>query len=283
MRKLLYIIKSYLKSPPHYWIKNILWRFPRTISDVECIFVVGTPRSGTTLLQRILDTHSELFSLHSETAIFSFQNYFDPYKLHFDLSQNESNTLLRKSRDNIDFFSNGVKLLMHKNDNKIFVEKTPQHVIYLGLLLKHFPKAKFIHIVRDGRDCYCSALNHPWIPQANSIIRFAKYYRKCLNAGIKNSVSERVYTIKYEKLVQNPTEEIPFLMKFLKLKFESNQMDVNQLSNDRRASYKHFNKLYSPINSTSINRWHKELSKKEIDAFNKIAKEQLTYFNYKLE
>lgn len=89
------ILREHMKTP-RYLIKNVTWRFPSTISDVEVIFVMGTPRSGTTLLQKILEAHSGLYSIQAETAIFSLRNYWSPGRKHFDLSSEKVKELLKK-------------------------------------------------------------------------------------------------------------------------------------------------------------------------------------------
>ena len=74
MKNLILILLSHLKTP-QYILKNILWRFPKSISKEEIVFVMGTPRSGTTLIQKVFEAHSKLFSIDGETAMFSFQNF----------------------------------------------------------------------------------------------------------------------------------------------------------------------------------------------------------------
>ena len=60
---------------------------------------------------------------------------------------------------------------------KRFVEKTPQHILHLPFILKWFPQAQVIHLVRDGRDCYCSSKINIDIPQNKSAKEFASYWK----------------------------------------------------------------------------------------------------------
>ena len=154
MKNFLLIIKSHLKTP-QYFLKNISWRINSSVTQKKLIFVLGCPRSGTTLLQKVLESHKSMYSIQSETAIFSYQNFWDKNRMLFDLDKEIRDSLLKKSKDNVDFFENCVSYLDNINKGKIFIEKTPQHIIKLDFLLNHFPNAKFVHIVRDGRDCYC--------------------------------------------------------------------------------------------------------------------------------
>ena len=165
MKNLILILLSHLKTP-QYILKNILWRFPKSISKEEIVFVMGTPRSGTTLIQKVFEAHSKLFSIDGETAMFSFQNFWEPNRMHFKLEKVKRDKFLSDSKDSVDFFTKCVQHLKSLNSGKKFIEKTPQHIKHLKFLLKHFPNAKFVHVVRDGRDCYCSARQHPFIPQS---------------------------------------------------------------------------------------------------------------------
>ena len=83
MNRIILLAKTY--RDPACWWPNVTWRFPRTISEGNPVFVVGAPRSGTTLLQRMLSVHPDLFSIEAETGLFSMQNIFDPARRHFDL------------------------------------------------------------------------------------------------------------------------------------------------------------------------------------------------------
>ena len=281
MKNIYYILLGHLKTP-QYIFKNIWWRINSSISKEKLIFVIGTPRSGTTLLQKILESHNSLYSIHSETAIFSFRNFFNPKRNLFLLEDTVKNSILKVSKDNIDFFSRCVNYLNQHNKGKVFVEKTPQHIIHLSFLIKHFPNAQFVHILRDGRDSYCSALKHGNIPQSSSIKRFSKYYNKCLNQGIINYDYKRLYTIKYELLAQNPKLEIEKLMSFLNLEFENQQLDYRLRSEDKRAKREVFKKLNEPINTASIGKWKKQLTKDEKTSFNRYAQKALEFFGYSL-
>ncbi len=277
VKQVLDLVKSYILTPKYLW-ENVKWRYPTTISDLNVIFIIGAPRSGTTLLQKILSSHTGLFSIQDETGIFSYQNIFDLKRKHFGLSDQEQLRLFKESKDIIDFFERGVKMIPHEH-NQMFVEKTPQHIMYLKFLMKHFPNAKFIHIVRDGRDCYCSAKNHPTMPQNTSLKQYAKYWKKCVLNVIENQNSN-LLTITYENLSSFPKESVTKIMKFLNLKFEEHQLDSNMYKDDPRAKLSQFQKLNSKIEPSSVNRWEKELSDEEKKDFLYLARNELLYFKY---
>ncbi len=271
-------IKSY--QNPRHWVKNVTWRFPRTVSQKKVVFVVGAPRSGTTLLQRVLSLHPDLFSIEGETGLFTKQNIFAPERQHFGLSTDLIEQLFLESRDIVDFFNRGLDHLVEDNPAARFVEKTPQHVFQLATLSKRFPQASFIHIVRDGRDCYCSARKMAEIPQAQSITRFAKYWLRCVRSPMQASLGARIRHVKYEDLVRHPEQELGSLMSFLGLAVDPKQLDAGQIGQDHRASVDAFKKLAQPINDGSTQRWQTELSSDENRVFITLAKSGLKEFNY---
>jgi hypothetical protein len=231
-------------------------------------------------MQRVLSSHSKLFSIPGETGLFSLQNIFA--RRHFGLSQDDLNSLYQSSSDIVDFFSKSVLKISTENANARFVEKTPQHVLHLKFIKKHFPYAKVINIVRDGRDCYCSSLSHPHIPQNKSVRKFARYWKKCIQAARLEGNSERVHTLRYEAFCENPASALGEVMNFLGLEAESSQLEVNMIRNDPRASSPQFQRLNESITNSSTGRWRADLSEIAAREFEQIASNELQLHGYEL-
>lgn len=272
---------SYLSTPSRL-LDNITWRFPKTISDLNIVFVVGAPRSGTTLMQKILESHSSYTSIDSETGMFSKQNIFDKNRHHFGFSEKKIEILFRQSKDIVDFFTRCVHELDDVKCGRIFIEKTPQHAMHLSFILKFFPNAKVVHIVRDGRDCYSSAKKHSEIPQNSSPKRYARYWKSCVAGPMSSDCFARVYNVKYEDLVVDPKGVITQTMEFLGEGFEVSQVDPKVFGKDKRANMKEFEKLNKDINDNSVGRWKYDLDQVEIKEFEKIAYDELRYYGYPL-
>ncbi|MDP7030410.1 MAG: sulfotransferase [Phycisphaerales bacterium] len=281
MSALTAVVSSHLRTP-HLIVRNIRWRMPRTVSDRRLIFVVGAPRSGTTLLQRVLASHSKLFSIQGETGIFSARNIFA--RDHFKLSKEDTSSLFVQSKDIVDFFSRGVGLLESRHGEGTFVEKTPQHVKHLRFLVKHFPEARFIHIVRDGRDCFCSAQSHPNIPQRSSVATFARYWRSCICCASDVEDVPNVFTVRYEDFTAEPGRVLAGIMASLDLELEQEpgQLDPTKTGKDQRSEFAHFRRLTSSISSETVARWQREMTHDQVAAFELIAGAELLRHGYKL-
>jgi hypothetical protein len=271
----------YLRNPTHI-IPNLLLRLNPRISNSHHIFIVGIPRSGTTLIHRVLSAHSNLFSTIHESNFFSFNDLMCSF---FGIELKKCELLLNDSKCIVSFFDRLVEFLKVENfaNDKIFIEKTPQHLFKIKFLLKYFPNSKFIHVVRDGRDCYCSGLlrGDGFIPQAKrGICYFAQYWKKGMKIGIEVSTDPRVYTFKYCDFVSNPEFELKKMMSFLGLEIEYDQLHKKDEASDIRSKTILHRNLYTPIDSKSVGSWKSVLSDKDNEIFVDVAGDCLTKFGY---
>ncbi len=244
---------------------------------MEVVFIVGSPRSGTTLLQRILSLHSRLCSISGETGIFTRQNLFDRERRHFGLAGADLESLFDDSSDIVDFFERGASRVC---DGRIFVEKTPQHVLHIPFILEYFPASRIIHIVRDGRDCYCSARSSGIIPQAASLDGFARYWRKCVRAAMRHQGHERILEIRYEDLARHPRRRLSDIMRYLGLELEDRQTDPDAIGGDRRSDLGEFRRLKQAIGPASVGRWRTELTPRQVARFMKVARREIEHYGY---
>jgi len=146
-------------TQPLWALRNARYNWIRTTSHASHIFVLGPPRSGTTLMQQILRAHPRLAGLDEETYFFFRRDYIglrypgiEPASLRH---------MVDSARDAIDLFDRIAEFVIKKNCATRFVEKTPHHALRLAFLQKYFPQAQFIFLVRDPRDGYLSALRNP--------------------------------------------------------------------------------------------------------------------------
>lgn len=247
--------------------------------DVPLVFLVGAPRSGTTMLQRFIGAHHRICTIPAETAF--FRPSFKPEKL--DRFQSDFSTRFRRfcpGSITADFvaFTEHVK---ERNDraSAVFCEKTPQHVLSLPALATWFPHAKFVHIVRDGRDAFASARRHPNVPQRLNVRYFARYWRKCVRSRLDLGQHPRIVDVKYEDLCAAPEAVGAFVMNFLGLPFHTSQLEFFR-NPDHRAAYDHFSRLTKPIGPESIGTFSQCLDESEIKAFERIAERELRHFGY---
>jgi hypothetical protein len=130
-----------------------------TTYDDSFVFIIGSPRSGTTVLGEILDKHKNI------------SQWYEPYFVwdrHFRNSPNDERTAedaTSKVQNQIyaDFIN-----YKRKINSKIVVDKSPRNSLKIPFILEIFPKARFIHIVRDGRDVTLS-IHKEWVRRSNIV------------------------------------------------------------------------------------------------------------------
>ncbi|MGM0472462.1 MAG: sulfotransferase, partial [Bacillota bacterium] len=255
-------------------------------SDVQSLsctpfFIIGCGRSGTTLLRSILNAHSdisippELISLANmitKYKKFNFISWNDLIKiiistfkstLHFSIWEVELDEIfeqlleleveertLAKIIDTI--YSNFLKHNFPKA--KIWGDKTPLNTLNIELIDEVFPGAKYIHLVRNGKDVVSSYLNST--KYVNSVegacARWNNHVSKALE--FKNSQDEDEYLeIYYEDLVTAPKQEIEKICQFIGIEFDSTMLNYHdQLSKLKDTKAKQHKNLHRSINTDSI-------------------------------
>ncbi|QTH63870.1 sulfotransferase [Psychrosphaera ytuae] len=208
------------------------------------VFIVGLPRSGTTLLARILTSHSDFDGGH-EYAL--SRKALLPQEIHQD------------NLDKARFADQYLDLLAQRGlDTKLrIVDKTVDLHRYVGLLAEVFPKAKFIFIDRDEQDnkwsCYRNffATGVPWSYKVEEINDyFDNFYQ--MTSHWKSLLGERGISISYEDLVREPQEVLESLFEALGVEFDDSVLSFYQRKDDLVNTVS-FKQVRSPLNDNSIN------------------------------
>lgn len=212
------------------------------------IFIVGAPRSGTTMLAVLMDRHSAI-TIPPETQFFTEFlpqlantteeiSYIDMAKIALrfkrisDLQLSEEE-VLRKFENYEKNFPNLFQALLEKyaekQGKKRPGEKSPKHIEHVPFLLQKFPGAKVICIVRDGRDVVRSLLKVPWAEPKSKrrlelfCVEWRDYAKLALQYKKKLS-PENFLLVKYENILRNPINELKKICHFIEEEFEENQL-----------------------------------------------------------
>lgn len=271
-------IVDYLLHPYDIYRNYRMWINAGT-SSARIILVVGAPRSGTTLLQRIIGGHSSVGSLNGETSVFSPKNVYNYERFSHVMTASEHAKALARSIDIVDFFEN-IHDVPEINECRYILEKTPQHVKKLRFILEHFENAKIVNIYRDPRDAYCSGRKAGNIPQASSLRSYAAYWNKCVRSRLLVGDSKQVFDVKYEDLVAEPESIIDSVMRFIGLERELQQLDLRVIGNDPRSSEKAFSRLNQPITADTVGVWRNVLSSEEKRRFARFSGSLLDRVGY---
>lgn len=194
-------------------------------------FVVGYPRSGTTLLASMLTGFEEIF-IPAETHFFRLYlkqtrplidigqeiNRFCSYHRITDLhlSADDFNPYLGAiAKDRKLLLKYALHILATKSGATLYGEKTPGHALNMNEIIKSYPKAKFIFILRDGRDCVLSNIKERWT-RNNPYRHAAEWSLFSYRARIlKKKKPHSIFFIRYEELIENPGSITNDIFRFL--------------------------------------------------------------------
>jgi hypothetical protein len=217
------------------------------------VFVVGVPRSGTTLLAAMLAAHSS-FSCGPETHFFAALAKTDVRRLlrrrswpeaaarflrsirlegdrvttSYGLSEELVLSKLRQRRPSVPAMLACVtEPLMQQLGKRRWVEKSPIHLLYLPSIRRYYPEACIVRVVRDPRDVALSLCRVAWGP--NSFAEGLLYWRRFHDASAAFfDRDRRAHSLRYEDLVRQPETELQRLCGFLGEPFDSGMLSFER-------------------------------------------------------
>ena len=211
------------------------------INHPESIFIVGMPRSGSTLLESILSMNTNVDDL-GETMI--LQESF--------LEHKKNNQILNLA----EIYWGKIKIL--KEQSNITTNKNLYNFLFTGIIAKEIPNAKIIHCFRHPLDNILSIYRAHFSRRneySSSLVDSAKVYliQEELMTKYKNQFRSKIYDLDYDLLVNNPQKEIKSLISWLGWDWEDKYLSPHL--NPRSVSTASNVQVRSPINSKSIGGW----------------------------
>jgi len=272
----------------------LLWN-ANEIRHTPITFVLGAPRSGTTLLQSSLNAHPNIvappesyfilflysrfgkirrFDAHSISkfveALFSEHIFTKLWGL--DKIQVERN--LQATGKNADFATLCKMVFCQTADDKekisLISDKNPKHSLFAKKLLKIYPEAKFIHIIRDPRDNVNSNLHS--LRKKNPLFLAQQWLGFNTHIeNIKRKYSDKFFTIIYENMVVEPESTFMSLCSFLGVPYNNSmlkhQFPERLQTYENRKFYEIFKtahqSMLKPINTSNMGKWKDGMSERE--------------------
>ena len=221
------------------------------------LFIIGMPRSGTTLVEQIIASHPQVFGagelnnfLHIEQTIASLMDTSMPYPECMEIIDEKTATEL------IDDYLNCLKT--YSSSSRYVTDKLPDNFLRLGLIKTLFPKARIIHCMREPLDTclsiYCSYFTggHSY---AYDLVDLGHYYREYerIMSHWLNLFKAHIFNVEYRELVMNQEQTTRNLLEFLGLPWNN---DCLNFYNNRRPVQTASNvDIRRPIYNLSLNRW----------------------------
>ncbi len=243
------------------------------LSKLPVFFIVGRGRSGSTLLRTILDAHPSIAIPHESRfvqylyyqygtvhrwtpdqaiqAVDFMKQSFEPIQINREFFIN----LILQEKEGLSFQSvcKAIYLSVQSEFSKETItcigDKNPRYSFFIPMLIRIFPEAKFIHLVRDYRDnllaikrVHKTIGETSWLPV---ILSRWKYYNQVIEKH-KSRNAGRFFTLRFEDLIMDPEKNIAQICAFLKLTYNSDMLH-------------YLTRLNAGIHGDSYNTLHKSL------------------------
>ena len=222
-------------------------------------FIIGMPRSGTTLVEQILASHSCVFGagelndlklIAAQAGQLSTINA--PYPAY--LPGLNSAGLQRMGSE----YVKRVQRLVDNQDVTRIIDKHPLNFQYVGMIFSMFPDARVIHTVRDPLDTCLSCYFQNFTKGQDysfDLVALGHFYNDYsrLMEHWESVYTGRICSVKYETVVDQQESETRRMLDYLGLEFEAACIDFHKT--DRKVSTASFMQVRKPIYKTSQNRW----------------------------
>lgn len=223
------------------------------------VFLVGFPRSGTTLMESVLAAHPDITTSDerplSTPLIEAAGTTEARWKTLLD------NLPAQREELQADYWSGWPDGAPQQD--QVFIDKLPLNLPFVGLLASVFPSARFILALRDPRDCVLSAFKqrfgmNPAMYRMLSLDDAAAYYDAAMSAGVRALDAlpdNRVIQVRYEDCVDDLEREARRLIEFLSLEWSDDVLAYRDRAKKREISTPSAPQVVQPIYKSSAGRW----------------------------
>ena len=256
--------RSLLKYNKNYYtqltlkIKNLFLKIDHKISKRKIegknkIFILGMPRSGTTLLEKIISSHSKVTTISEVNFI---PEKLSKYLLNVEKEEidiHQINTLLKSnfSTEYDDFIN------LFNINSEVTLDKTLSNFWYVGFIKILFPQSKIIHSLRNIKDNYLSIyknlfdMHEGWLYDEEELHSYYTNYQDIMKFW-NNIFKNEILNFRYEDLIKDPKIKIKELIDYCELDWD--EKCLNFYKNKNPIKTLSVNQANQPIYQTSINK-----------------------------
>jgi len=244
------IIKNVFR-PNSSQIENLSDKF----SALKPIFILGMPRSGSSLVEQIISSHNEVYGGGElktlNTIIVQLMQDNSAFEK-IDLSKKNILSIRRQYLDSLSSIN---------FSEKIITDKWPLNFRNIGFIFAAFPDAKIVHLKRDAIAVCWSIYKHyfndngnGWAYNLDDIVKFYKSYSELMDYW-HNLYPDKIYDVCYESLTINQEEETRKLLKYCELDWDQNCLDFH--TNNRAVQTASAAQVRKPMYQGSSDEWKK--------------------------
>ncbi len=233
-------------------------------STSEPIFIVGMPRSGSTLIEQMLDMHSQICGVGEgaylsnciQTKLYLPENpegQMSP--VNRTMSSDEQYGYAELAEDYLSF------LRAHNTQAKYYIDKQLAHFVWIGIIKETFPNAKIINAMRHPLDCALSCYQQLFQNTAQEftydLTDISLYYRcyRELMEHWHNILPGFILDVHYEDVIDNPKTQIKRVLDFIGAPFEDQCLEFHK--NERFVFTASAGQINQPLYKTAMAKWKK--------------------------
>jgi hypothetical protein len=261
------------------------------------IFVVGAPRSGTTLLLEMLNRHPDLW-LCEETYFLHFvwgrrrrlgdlrdprarRRLVDAYLATKRIRQQGVDlgalaaALMEEGSSCEAFFESLMRFCARAHGKTRFGEKTPDHARRSDVLCELFPDCALVHLVRDPRDVVASLLRMPWADR--SVLANTRRWQECQRGALRVRERPSYVRVVFEDLVADPEAVLRRLCEFIGLAFSPAMLGAG---GGKQADPWWFARARTAVDRSRALHWKRELSPSQAALVEWLARDTMAELGY---
>jgi tetratricopeptide (TPR) repeat protein len=262
-------VLDYKESETHGFFDSIKAAFPKEVfakrkyeglDDDRFVFIVGMPRSGSTLVEQILSSHPDVYGAgevkYLSRALGQLRDRFPSLPKYPEMAEKVTPAQLDIVAKNYQ-----EALAQGAGNAKRITDKLLTNYFFLGLINLLFPKAHVIHTQRDPVDTCLSGFTKLFkddMPHSYDLAELGRYYgkyRELMEHWEKVLPEGFMTTVQYEDVVANTEKEAKRLIDFLGLPWDPKCVDFHK--SDRPVKTASVAQVRKPIYKTSVQRWKK--------------------------
>jgi Sulfotransferase family len=275
------------------------------------VFIVGASRSGTTLLRRMLDAHGEVAITRETHWIVDFLQGDDAVSPEAPVTPELLSRLLREERftrmgvdtaalermvcgvappSYAEFVTAAFDQHGATHGKRIVGDKVPGYVAEIPMLNRLWPQARFVHMIRDGRDVCLSVLD--WQRPGREVTRFsawtqdpvsvaALWWERRVRLGREAGAAlapQLYYELRYEALVADPARECEALCAFLGVPFDQGMLRFHE-GRERDDPTLSAKKAWRPV-TAGLRDWRTEMREEDVERFEAATGKLLDELGY---
>lgn len=225
-------------------------------------FLVGFPRSGTTLTEQILSSHPKLSGTQEESTLDTLiYRYFlsqgHPYPACLSQLSADDITVLRKA-----YWQLIEQYLGSEAKNKHIIDELPLNLMHLGFVNRIFPESRILVLIRDPRDAILSNFMQLYQPNStmiefHSLESITRFYEQVMNLWLhyRQTLPLSIYQFRYEDLVDHLEDQINQILQFLQEDWHDDIMNYHTIGKNRYVSTPSFEGVMKPVYKDAVGRW----------------------------